>query len=153
VYTAVHTFTAEKKGFNVLADLAALGLAYQNAAVVTTRKLVRENPELIRRFVRSQLEAVHLLKTDRQRGIQVLAKYMQGLSDRPVLEKAYDRAVADDMLPRKQYPSLEGIKTVLDTLDKDPRVKSIKPEIFVDAKFIQEFDSNGFIESLYKRRP
>src|SRR5262249_27942269 len=26
VYTAIHTFTAEKKGFNILADLAALGL-------------------------------------------------------------------------------------------------------------------------------
>jgi NitT/TauT family transport system substrate-binding protein len=153
VYTAIHTFTAEKKGFNVLADLAALGLPYQNAAVVTTRKLAREKPEIIGRFVRSQIEAVHLLKTDRERGVKVLAKYMQGLNDREVLEKAYDRAVAEDMLPRKQYPSLEGIKTVLDTLaDRDPRIKAVKPEIFVDARFIQELDSNGFIEGLYKRR-
>ena len=152
VYTAIHTFTAEKKGFNVLADLAALGLPYQNAAVVTTRKLTREKPEIIARLVRSQLEAVHLLKTERERGIRVLAKYMQGLSDREVLEKAYDRAVAEDMLPRKQYPSLEGIKTVLDTLVGDPRIKAVKPEIFVDARFIQELESNGFIEGLYKRR-
>jgi NitT/TauT family transport system substrate-binding protein len=152
VYTAIHTFTAEKKGFNVLADLAALGLPYQNAAVVTTRKLTREKPEIIARLVRSQLEAVHLLKTDREKGLKVLAKYMQGLSDRDVLEKAYDRAVAEDMLPRKQYPSLEGIKTVLDTLVGDPRIKAIKPEIFVDSKFIQELESNGFIDGLYKRR-
>jgi NitT/TauT family transport system substrate-binding protein len=153
VYTAIHTFTAEKKGFNVLADLAALGLPYQNAAVVTTRKLTREKPEIIARLVRSQLEAVHLLKTDREKGLRVLAKYMQGLNDREVLEKAYDRAVAEDMLPRKQYPSLEGIKTVLDTLvERDPRIKAVKPEIFIDARFIQELESNGFIEGLYKRR-
>jgi NitT/TauT family transport system substrate-binding protein len=153
VYTAIHTFTSEKKGFNVLADLAALGLPYQNAAVVTTRKLTREKPEIIARLVRSQLEAVHLLKTDREKGLRVLAKYMQGLNDREVLEKAYDRAVADDMLPRKQYPSLEGIKTVLDTLvERDPRIKAVKPEIFIDARFIQELESNGFIEGLYKRR-
>src|SRR5215831_15995784 len=56
VYTAIHTFTAEKKGFNILADLAALGLPYQNAAVVTTRKLTKEKPEIVGRFVRSQLE-------------------------------------------------------------------------------------------------
>jgi len=153
VYTAIHTFTAEKKGFNVLADLAALGLPYQNAAVVTTRKLTREKPEIVSRFVRSQLEAVHLLKTDRENGIKVLAKYMQGLSDREVLAKAYDRAVAEDMLPRKQYPSLEGIKTVLDSLsEQNPRIKTVKPEIFVDSKFIQELDANGFIDGLYKRR-
>jgi NitT/TauT family transport system substrate-binding protein len=153
VYTAIHTFTAEKKGFNVLADLAALGLPYENAAVVTTRKLTREKPEIIGRFVRSQLEAVHLLKTDRENGIKVLAKYMQGLSDREVLAKAYDRAVAEDMLPRKQYPSLEGIKTVLDTLsEQNPRIKTVNPETFVDSKFIQELDANGFIDGLYKRR-
>jgi hypothetical protein len=78
---------------------------------------------------------------------------MQGLSDREVLERAYDRAVAEDMLPRKQYPSLEGIKTVLDTLaEQNPRIKAVKPEIFVDARFIQELDASGFIEGLYKRR-
>jgi NitT/TauT family transport system substrate-binding protein len=153
VYTAIHTFTAEKKGFNVLADLATLGLPYQNAAVVTTRKLIREKPEIIGRFVRSQLEAVHLLKTDRENGVKVLAKYMQGLNDREVLEKAYDRAVAEDMLPRKQYPSLEGIKTVLDTLvEQNPRIKTVKLETFVDPRFIQELDANGFIDGLYKRR-
>jgi NitT/TauT family transport system substrate-binding protein len=153
VYTAIHTFTAEKKGFNVLADLAALGLPYQNAAVVTTRKLTKEKPEIIGRFVRSQLEAVHLLKTDRENGLKVLAKYMQGLNDREVLEKAYDRAVAEDMLPRNQYPSLEGIKTVLDTLvEQNPKIKTVKPEIFVDPRFIQELDANGFIDGLYKRR-
>src|ERR1044071_2401896 len=153
VYTAIHTFTAEKKGFNVLADLAALGLPYQNAAVVTTRKLTREKPELVGRFVKSQLDAATLLKTERENGIKVLAKYMQGLSDREVLAKAYDRAVAEDMLPRKQYPSLEGIKTVLDSLsEQNPRIKTVKPEIFVDSKFVQELDANGFIDGLYKRR-
>jgi ABC-type nitrate/sulfonate/bicarbonate transport system substrate-binding protein len=120
---------------------------------VTTRKLTKEKPEIIGRFVRSQLEAVHLLKTDRENGLKVLAKYMQGLNDREVLEKAYDRAVAEDMLPRKQYPSLEGIKTVLDTLvEQNPKIKTVKPEIFVDPRFIQELDANGFIDGLYKRR-
>lgn len=153
VYTAIHTFTAQKKGFNILADLAALGLPYQNAAVVTTRKLIREKPEMIARFVRSQLEAVHRLKTDRETGIRVLAKYMKGLKDREVLEKAYDRAVAEDMLPRKQYPSVEGIRTVLDTLvERDPKIKNVKPEIFVETRFIAELDSRGFIDALYKRK-
>lgn len=151
VYTAIHTFTVQKKGFHILADLAALGLPYQNAAVVTTRKLIREKPEIIVRFVRSQLEAVHRLKTDRETGIRVLAKYMKGFKDREVLEKAYDRAVAEDMLPRKQYPSVGGIQTVLDTLvERDPKIRTIKPDVFVDARFIQELDASGFIDGLYR---
>src|SRR3546814_7621334 len=38
------TFIAQGKGFHLLADVAALGLAYQHQGGVTTRKFLRENP-------------------------------------------------------------------------------------------------------------
>lgn len=66
------------------------------------------------------------------------------------MEKSYDLAVADNMLPRKQYPTLEGIKTILDSLaPKDPRAAKARPEDFVDMRFVREFDQSGFIDSLY----
>jgi hypothetical protein len=41
----------------------------------------------------------------------------------------------------------------LDTLvEQNPRIKTVKPETFVDPRFIQELDANGFIDGLYKRR-
>jgi len=144
------SFIAQKKGFNVLADVVAMGMAFQHTAVVTTRKFIREHPDVVRRYVKSQIEAVHRLKTDRETGIRVLAKYMRGLQDREILEKAYDRSVTDDMLPPKQYPTLEGIKTILAGLVKEePKAKLAKPEDFVDAAFVNEFDRNGFIDNLY----
>ena len=96
------------------------------------------------------METVHRLKTDRETGIRVLAKYMGGLKDREILEKTYDLAVADNMLPRKQYPTLDGIKTILDGFaEKDPRARNAKPEDFADMRFIRELDQSGFIDSLY----
>ncbi len=150
VHVHPSTFIAQKKGFNVLADVAALGLAYQHTGVATTRRFIKEHPEIVRRFARSWVEAVYRLKTDRQTGIKVLAKYMGGLKDQEILEKSYDLAVADNMLPRKQYPTLEGIKTILDTsAEKDPRARNFKPEDFVDMRFIRELDQSGFIDGLY----
>lgn len=146
------TFVAQKKGFNVLADVAALGLAYQHTGVATTKGFARRRPDIVRAYVKSQVEAVHRLKTDRETGIKVLAKHMK-LKDREILEKSYDRAVAEDLLPRKQYPTLEGIKTILDTMaEKDPRARTAKPEDFVDLSFIGELDRSGFIDSLYRDR-
>ena len=152
VHVHPSTFVAQKKGFNVLADVAALGLAYQHTGVATTRRFTREHPDIVRAYVKSQVEAVHRLKTDRETGIRVLAKYMYmgGLKDREILEKTYDLAVADNMLPRKQYPTLDGIKTILDGFaEKDPRARSAKPEDFADMRFIRELDQSGFIDSLY----
>ena len=46
VHVPPSTFAAQKKGFNVLADVAALGLPYQHTGVATTRKFIRERPEV-----------------------------------------------------------------------------------------------------------
>ena len=143
---------AQKKGFNVLADVAALGLVYQHTSVATTRRFIRENPDTVRRYVKAQVEAVHRLKTDKETEIKVLSKYLAGLKDREILETAYARAVADNKLPRKQYPTLEGIKTILEDLaETEPKAKTAKPEDCVDMRFVQELDKSGFVDKLYRK--
>ncbi|HEX9445154.1 MAG TPA: hypothetical protein VGA73_13600, partial [Candidatus Binatia bacterium] len=109
-------------------------------------------PDTVRRYVRSHVEAVHRLKTDRASGIKVLAKYVRGISDRELLEKSYDRAVTDETLPRKQYPTLEGIRAILEGLaEQEPKAKTAKPEEFVDMRFIGELDQSGYIDGLYRK--
>lgn len=139
-------FAAEKEGFRILADVSAL--PFQNVAPATTRRFIKENPDLIRRYVRSQVEAVHSMKRDRKTGLKILMKLMGGFTDMEVLEKSYDVSVGDDKLPRNQTPSLEGIKAVLATLGD--RGKSARPEDFVDLSFIKELEDSGFIRALYK---
>jgi NitT/TauT family transport system substrate-binding protein len=150
VHVPPSTFVAQKKGFNVLADVAALGLAYQHTGVASTRRFIKEHPEIVRAYIKSHVEAVRRLKTDRETGIKVLAKYMGGLTDREILEKTYERAVADNILPRKQYPTLAGIKMILDTVaEKDPKARGARAEDFVDMRFIRELDESGYIDGLY----
>jgi hypothetical protein len=69
------------------------------------------------------------------------------------LEKSRENVLTEAMYPKKQYPSLEGLKTVLDELaERDPRAKSAKPEQFVDMTFIRELDQSGYIDALYKKK-
>ena len=68
-------------------------------------------------------------------------------------KKSYDNVMHESFYPKKQYPSLEGLKTVLeDIAERDPRVKTAKPEQFVDFTFIRELDQSGFIDGLYKKK-
>ena len=98
------------------------------------------------------MEAIHRLKTDRETGLKVAAKYFGKVRDTESMEKAYDRYIRDSQLPRKQYPSLEGLKTVLGTLaEKDAKARAINPEELVDLRFIKELDQSGFIDALYTR--
>jgi len=140
---------AQKKGFNAL---AAATQVYQASGVATTRRFIRERPDIVRRYIKSQIEAVHRIKTDRETAKKVLLKYL-GPQDKDVLERRYDYASADERLPPKQYPTLEGIKNILESLaETDPKAKAAKPEDFVDMSFIKELDESGFVDDLYKGR-
>ena len=84
--------------------------------------------------------------------MKILAKYLH-LTDKDLLEKTYDSSVLDSKLRPRQYPSLEGIKTILDQAAlKDPKAKAAKPADFVDLRFIEEFDKSGFIDNLYGQK-
>ena len=140
---------AEKRGMTVLADLPKLGLVYQHTGAATTRKYVREHPDVIRRYVKSQVEAVHRIYTDKETSIQVLSKYFGRGVERDVLEKSYENLLNERVLPKKQDPSLEGLKTILAS---EVKGKSAKPEDFADLTFTRELDQSGYVDGLYKKK-
>ena len=149
VFNPPTSFIGQKNGFTVLADVASLGLAFQHTGAVTTRRFIRENQDTISRYVKAHVEAIHRLKTDRETGLRVAAKYFGKVRDKDSMERAYDRYIGDNQLSRKQYPSLDGLKTVIGTLGE--KARGLKPEDLVDLRFIKELDQSGFIDALYAR--
>jgi hypothetical protein len=73
--------------------------------------------------------------------------------DREILEKNRENVMSEALYPKKQYPSLEGLKTVIDEIaERDPRAKTAKPEQFVDFTFIKELDQSGYSDGLHKKK-
>jgi NitT/TauT family transport system substrate-binding protein len=140
---------AQKKGMTVLADLPKLGLVYQHTSAATTRRYVREHSDVVRRYVKSQVDAVHRIYTDKEASVKALARFIGRSVDRDVLEKTRENLLSESILPKKQYPSLEGIKTILNTEFKG---KPANPEDFAELSFIRELDKSGYIDGLYKKQ-
>jgi NitT/TauT family transport system substrate-binding protein len=146
------SFIAEKRGMAVLADVAQMGLVFQHTGAATTKKFIREHNDVVRRYVRAHVEAVHRMWTDKEATIRALGKYMGSGLDREILDRSRENVMHETLYPKKQYPSLEGLKTVIEDLaERDPRAKTVKPEQFVDFSFIRELDQSGFIDGLYKK--
>lgn len=147
------SFVAEKRGLAIIADVAQMGLVFQHTGAATTRRFIREHRDTVRRYVRAHVEAVHRMWTDKEATIKALSHYMGSGVDREILERSRENVLTEAMYPKKQYPSLEGLKTVLEDIgERDPRAKSAKPEQFVDFSFIKELDESGFIDALYKKK-
>ena len=153
LFSAPQYITAQREGFNALADVAELGLPFVHIGVATTRNFIRDNPETLRRYVKAHLEAVALMKTDRELAVKTLGKYIRQIKERDILVKSYESAAPDNRMSRKQYASLAGLQAALDLVAEDnPKAKSAKPEEFVDNRFIKELDDSGYIDNLYRSK-
>ena len=141
---------ALKLGFQMLVDLSAIGVDYQGAGVVTTRSYVREQPDIVRRYLRAYVEGLHRFKTDKDLSLRILAKYSR-IAERDMLEETYNH-YAVKVMPRVPYPTMKGIRLVLDEIaSRSPKAREIAPDSLVDLSYLREIDSSGFIKALYER--
>ena len=139
---------AVEAGMRVLANIEEMGFPVQASALVSTERFVHTNPDLTRRAIKSIIEAIHLVKTNPELTKRAIRKYMRFKDDRDT-DEAYQ--IIRDVTPRKPYPTVEGMKTVLDELAlKVPAAKTAQPREFMDTRFIEELDRSGFIDGLYK---
>jgi NitT/TauT family transport system substrate-binding protein len=143
------TILARKEGFTELADIAALGLTFPTSAIVTTRSFIRRNENAVKKFLRGYVEGIHFAKTQRAFSIEVFRKFLKN-NDRPFLNAVYDLYVLR-YIPKIPYPSPEAMKTVLAQMaETDPRAAAVQPEYFIEPRFFQELEKEGFIQRLWK---
>lgn len=141
---------AEKLGLNELLDLGTLDIPFQQTTVITTESYSRSNPDIVRAYVKSFVDAVHLGKTNKVVAKRILSKYTK-VNDDAILESTYELFVVK-YLKRIPYPSDKAVKTVLDEIaEKNPRAGTANPKGFVDIRWVQELDNSGYIANLYKK--
>ncbi|HEY3306266.1 MAG TPA: ABC transporter substrate-binding protein [Candidatus Binatia bacterium] len=140
---------ARKEGLKELVDMSTLGLSFPTSSIVTTRSFIKRNENAVRKFVRGFVEGSHFAKTERAASVEVFRKYIRN-DDREYLNGLYDLYVLR-YVPKIPYPSPESIKTVLDQMaEKDPRAAAAHPDQFIDARFFQELEKEGFIQKLWQ---
>jgi len=149
VINAELAILGRREGFRELADIAKMGINFPTSSAVTTRSFIKRNENTVRKFIRGFVEGVHFAKTQRAATIAIMKKYLRS-SDAAMFDELYEMYIQRN-IPRIPRPSPEALKTVLAQMaETDPRVANLKPEQFIDARFFQELDKDGFIQKLWK---
>jgi hypothetical protein len=133
----------------VLLDIAALDLPYASTGMTTTGKLVREQPDLVRRYVTAQVEAIARMKNDKPYAMAVTGKYLR-LSDPELLAETYDIYV-QKYLMKVPLPNVNAVRAVLEELaPRNPKALNEDPKRFFNDSFVRRLESDGFIDRLYR---
>ena len=89
---------AQKLGFHSILDLSQANVPYEAASLITTRTLIKENPDMISRFAKGFVAAIQYAQTHREFTLKVLSKYMR-TTDADILNASYDYYVGR-IIPR-----------------------------------------------------
>src|SRR5512147_2176565 len=150
IITPPFTLTARKAGMNTLIDMSELNIPFQLTGMLALRPYLKSNPETVLAVIRTLSEGIHFYKREKEATLRILGKYLK-TDDREALEETH-REIAIKALPEKPYPTLAGVKTILDeTALRNPKAKGLKPEDLVDSSFVKRVDDEGLYEKLYKR--
>jgi NitT/TauT family transport system substrate-binding protein len=139
---------ARKMGFNMLWD-SAKELDYPWMEITTRRAAIKNDRDLITRYMKAHLEGIALFKTNREFSTKVIKKYLKTPDDE-LINESYD--IFSKMFLPTPYPNHPGMKISFEYVAMTREdVWSHKPEEFTDPSFVAELDKSGFIKALYAR--
>jgi len=149
VVTEAGKAMAEKLGYPTVVDMVALKIPFPQNGIFTSTKLIRDNPDFVRRYMRAYVEAIHFYKIHKEDTIKSMRKYSR-LDDRKFLDEAWDWHVK--FMPDAPYPPPDGYQLVLqDMAEKNPKAAQADIKDYIDARFVKELDDSGFIKALYRK--
>lgn len=142
----LHASMGIDAGYSVIVDLGDYNLPMAGSSFLVDREWLKNNREAAKQFVKAAVQAVAMLKTDKDAAFRAMGKWYQ-MKDPEVMEMFYDEA---SKVPSKPYPPVEGLKKMMEIYDSH-EMRKYTVEHFYDDSIVRELDNSGYIDSLYKK--
>ena len=113
-----HLTIAMKAGYRVLADMGDMSTNFTQSSLYVKGSALKEHRDRVKRFLRAYGEAIHVIKTDRERTMKIFAKRMR-VDDPETVKSTYEY-----FAPRFSLPPRVNLEGVRDTLQFLRRAKS-----------------------------
>jgi hypothetical protein len=127
---------------------AIQGLPVGGGGIVTSRRLIASNRELVFQFVQTCVDTIALFKTRPDIVIPLLQRFLQ-IDDRSSVEQLHAYyAPLFQATPRPTFASeIQQLRDIVSP--KYPAAANLQPEDLSDASFVDELERTGYIGRLY----
>ena len=147
MFSSPTTVMAKRLGFKKLVDIASFKYPYPHNAIATRKSLIRQNPELIKGFLKAYLASIKIIHEQPEFAKKALADFL-GTKDPEMIDDSYQSLA--DLFLKVPYMPEEAIRTVL-SLSDNPKAASANPKDFYDNSLLKELEDSGFVKELYSR--
>jgi NitT/TauT family transport system substrate-binding protein len=145
VFSSPTTVMAKRLGFKKLVDIASFKYPYPHNAIATRKSLIRQNPEMVKGFLKAYLASIKIIHEQPEIAKKALADFLSS-KDPEMIDDSYDSL--KDLFLKIPYMPDEAIRTVL-SLSDNPKAATANPKDFYDNSLLKELDESGFVKELY----
>lgn len=149
VVNAPFGMEAERLKLNVIADSVKMNVPFFNTGILGTRRFMERQEARLMNFLRAYLEAIKVLKTEREYSVKALAQFTRVQNAKAIAE-GYDYFV--QQLPNVPYPSAEAMQAVVAQIaETNPRARGIDARSYVSDRYLKRLEEEGFVKRLWGR--
>ena len=147
VVNAPFSSEAERLKLNVMADSVKMDIPFFNTGLLGSRKYLEKQDAKVMNFLRAYLEAIKILKTEREYSVKALAQFTR-VPDLKVIQEGYD--YFNNQLQPVSYPSLEAMQAVVTQIaETNPKARNVDAKNYVRDRYLKRLEEEGFVKKIW----
>ena len=148
-YVAPATIMAREKGLVRLLDLSNGGAPWVFNGLIVNRDFLKSNPDLLKRFLKANIEGVYKALSDEKWAKEIIAKEFK-TDSKAVIDDTY--LLLKKTFPRDITPSNEGIANVIAEVNSmGPPLANKNLADYVDLGIVDALKKEGFFDEMKKK--
>jgi NitT/TauT family transport system substrate-binding protein len=147
VVNAPFSSEAERLKLNVIADSVKMNIPFFNTGLLGSKRFLEKQDAKVMNFLRAYLEAITILKTEREYSVKALAQFTR-VQNLKAIQEGYDYFV--QQLANVPYPSAEAMQAVVAQIaETNPKARGIDAKSYVSDRYLKRLEEEGFIKKLW----
>jgi NitT/TauT family transport system substrate-binding protein len=147
VANAPFNIEAERLKLNVLADSVKMDIPFFNTGLLGSRRFLEKQEAKVLNFLRAYLEAIKVLKSERDYSIKALSQFTR-VQNLKAIAEGYDYFYSQ--LQPVPYPSVEAMQAVVAQIaETNAKARGVDAKSYVNTSYLKRLEDEGFIKKIW----
>ena len=147
VVNAPFGMEAERLKLNLIADSVKMNIPFFNTGILGTKRFMEKQEAKLMNFLRAYLEAIKVLKTEKEYSVKALAQFTR-VQNLKAIAEGYEYFV--NQLPNVPYPSVEAMQAVVAQIaETNARARGVDAKSYVNDRYLKRLEDEGFVKKIW----
>src|SRR5713226_3836529 len=135
---------AERLKLNVIADSVKMAIPFFNTGLLGSKRYLDKQEAKVLNFLRAYLEAIKILKTEREYSVKALSKFTR-VENLKAVQEGYE--YFNNQLQPVPYPSVEAMQAVVAQIaETNPKARAVDGKNYVTDRYLKRLEEEGFVK-------